>query len=201
MPLGQWDRPDRSPGFLSQHGWALRDWAPGLYLRPAVMDPHPWSVITWMGIKVACCRRYCSHSSQKDPDAAQGGARATWSPRTMRGVFEPPIDWGAIPVTQRSLCRPSLSLSIATRHLPQAPSPLHSLTPFFCPWPGSPRHNTEAAMDAWPDWLIWLWKMPFLSSTYCLRIRGPTALISLYHLFPSYFSPSFPFCFFFFFPV
>lgn len=94
----------------------------------------------------------------------------------MRGVFEPPIDRGAVPVTQRSPCRPSLSLSIATRHLPQAPSLPHSLTPFFCSWPGSPRHNTEAAADAWPDWLIWLWKMPFLSSTYCLRIRSPTAL-------------------------
>ncbi len=107
---------------------------------------------------------------------ARGGACATWSLWTMRGVFEPPIDRGAVPVTQRSPCRPSLSLSIATRHLPQAPSLPHSLTPFFCSWPGSPRHNTEAAADAWPDWLIWLWKMPFLSSTYCLRIRSPTAL-------------------------
>ncbi len=35
-------------------------------------------------------------------------------------------------------CRPSLSLSIVTRHLPQAPSLPHSLTPFFCSWPGSP---------------------------------------------------------------
>ncbi len=116
----------------------------------------------------------------------------------MRGVFEPPIDRGAVPVTQRSPCRPSLSLSIADS--PPAPGPLSAtLTDsilLLLTWKSPPQYRScRGRLARLADLTV---KDAILIINLLSENQKPNGLISHCHLFHSCFSPYFSFCLSFF---